>query len=241
MQDIEKRFSELADKSWENGIMLCSNFLNAEEQSVLLKMHLKGQITLWGGFEEAERCIAVFGEFDLPLIPIELLKIEPVSQKFAPTLTHRDFLGAVMGLGVKREMTGDILVHKNIGYMFCINKVSEYIAENFLSVGRINVNCSVDDSLPSGARPKTEDVNVIVSSRRIDSTISAVYGLPRGLSKHLFLDQKVFLNSVECQSSSVLLKDGDTVSVRGYGKFVLSEEKGTTRKDNLVLEIKKYV
>lgn len=240
MENEVKRFLDLARRSRDKGITVYTDFLSQAQQSTLLSIPLDVKPALWGGFDGAVRCLAVFGEFDREKAPVRLMKVEPVSQKFAPELCHRDFLGAAVGLGIRRDMVGDIIVFENCGYLFCMDTVFEYIQENLTSVGRARVRCIAAAELPPGARPKMQRVHIIVSSKRLDSVLAGVYNLPRGRAKALFAEKRVFLNSLETNSPACLLKSGDTVSVRGFGKFIFEGEAGRTKKDNFVLEVSLY-
>ncbi len=240
MEDIEKRFLELAERSRERNIAVFSDFLNDDEQSKLLNLHINPPPHLCGGYPDAARNIAIFGEVP-PELPIKLIEIAPTSKKFAPTLSHRDFLGAAMGLGIKREKLGDIIVFENTGYMFCHENIAEFILQNLTSVGRAAVKCREKSKLPEGALPKTEPKTIIVSSKRLDGVVAAVYNMSRGKAKGLFEEKRVFVNSVQTENAAYVLKPGDKVSVRGMGKFIFDGERSATKKQNLVLDISKYV
>ncbi|MCD7722887.1 MAG: YlmH/Sll1252 family protein [Clostridiales bacterium] len=240
MENEDKRFIDLARRSYEKGVAVYTEFLSEAGQSALLSLKLDIKPVLWGGFAGAERRIAIFGA-GAEQAPVRLMKIEPVSQKFAPKLCHRDFLGAALALGVKREMIGDIIVFENTGYLFCKDTVFEYICENLESVGRAKVRCAEIKCLPQGAGPKMQRENVMVSSKRLDSVIGAVYNLPRGRAKDLFNEKKVFLNSAEERSPAYVLKSGDVISVRGHGKFIFEVQEGTTKKGRLILSINRYI
>ena len=102
---IEKRFEELNERAYERGYNTFSDFLNIEEQSVLKSTYLP--CVLFGGYPMAERVVAGFGD-DLndEKFPIVCICVKPLMQKFADELSHRDFLGALMNLGIKRELLG---------------------------------------------------------------------------------------------------------------------------------------
>ena len=116
MDFIQKRFEELSSRAANRYYTTFSDFLNMEEQSELLALRLNSPFRLYGGYDGAERCIAAFGdECNECQFPISFIKIEPSSKKFADKLTHRDFLGSLMGLGIKRETLGDIIIKDNTG------------------------------------------------------------------------------------------------------------------------------
>ena len=230
---LKNRFKELSTRSRNRNTYFYSDFLNLYEQTVLYN-EIKYGYTLYGGFEDAERKIAVFGAEDElgyePTPPVSLICVSPLSQKFSDDLTHRDFLGSLMGLGIKRETLGDIIITENKGYVFCLDNMVEFIKDNLITVKRTSVSCEICDSLPENALPKPTEKLLIVSSMRIDAAIAAVYNLSRSKSSALVEGEKVFINGKLVTGISKNLEIGDTVSVRGYGRFRYTEIFGGTKK-----------
>ena len=131
---LYKRFIELAKKSYDKGIFLFTDFLGLAEQTVFESAaaefrHVKYEC--FGGARGAERIMVRFGDeesFGYSLdFPICALKCEPINQKFSDRLTHRDFLGALLSLGIERSCLGDIAIIDNVGYLFCLEKIADYI------------------------------------------------------------------------------------------------------------------
>ena len=241
-QRTARRFEELARRAFDRGFYTFTDFLNLDEQSTLLKLRLPSQVRLFGGFAFAERQMACFYDGAPPAgsdFPLTCLKIAPAAQKFAEALTHRDFLGALMGLGLKRETLGDIVLFEKDAYLFCAENMAGYIADNLREVRRTNVMCTPGE-LPSGAVCEPKEKEVIVPSLRADALIAAVFHLSRSEVKTLFAQKKVFINSRLCENSAQALKENDVVSLRGHGRFIFSETLKTTKKDRLVAEIKTF-
>lgn len=240
---LKKRFKELNERSRNKGIYFYSDFLNLYEQTILYD-ELKYGYTLYGGFSEAERKIAIFGSEDEfgypPQPPVKILKVSPLSQKFADDLTHRDFLGSLMGLGIKRETLGDIIISDNCGYIFCLENMAKFIIDNLTSVRRTSVFCEECENLPENALPLPEEKLIIVSSLRLDALISAIYNISRSKSSALVDGEKVFINGKLINSISKTIENDDTVSVRGYGRFKLTEILGDTRKGRLRIKCDVY-
>lgn len=234
---IEKRFNELYNRSYDKNIKCFTDFLNMDEQSILEGTYLP--CVKYGGYQAAERVIAGFGDdIDEVDFPIALLKISPVNQKFADKLSHRDFLGALMNLGIKRELLGDIIVSENTGYLFCLGQIKEYIIDNLKRLKHTTVSVCELEQLPDTAVKEPEAKQVIVSSLRLDALISAVYKLSRSESNKLFLQDKIFVNSKSVTNNSYQLKDGDIISVRGFGRIYFVSQLKTTKKNRIVVEIK---
>ncbi len=239
---LKSRLDDLANRAYERNYNTFSDFLNLEEASVLQGMRLPLPYRLFGGYDSAERCVAGFGdEIADGEFPIVCIEIAPLQQKFADKLTHRDFLGSLMNLGISRSTLGDIVVADNTGYLFCLETISEYITENLTRVKHTTVNSKVVDMLPDCVNKEPGSAEIIVPSLRADAVICAVYHLSRNASKLLFAQDKVFANHRLVASGSHFLKDGDTVSVRGYGKFNVREVLRSTKKERLVIKIEIYV
>ncbi len=240
---LKNRFKDLKNRSDSRNIYTYSDFLNMYEQTVLGD-EIKWGYTLEGGFPDAERRLAVFGnENELgypPDIPISVICISPLSEKFADDLTHRDFLGSLMGLGIKRETLGDIIISKNKGYLVCLESISKFIIDNLLKVRHTSVYCEICDSIPLEDLPKPKEKVVIVSSLRLDVLISGVYDISRSKSSALVDGEKVFINGRLAKSSSLNIENGAVVSVRGYGRFKYIEILGNTRKDRIRLLCEVY-
>ena len=125
-EGLKKRFIELANKSYNQGIYTFTEFLGLNEQSIFSEIEKEIRhvgISKYGGTNDAERIMIRFGneeEFGYIVdYPVVCLCIKPLMQKFADELNHRDFLGALMNLGIAREKLGDIIIHENEGYIFC--------------------------------------------------------------------------------------------------------------------------
>lgn len=237
------RFKELSNRSFNRGIWTFSDFLSLAEQS-LVHAAVQYDYQLWGGFENAERKIAVFGSEDLcgykADMPLKIVRIEPVSQKFADALTHRDYLGAIMSLGVKREVLGDILINENCGYVFCLDTIAEFLRDNILQVKHTTVHCDILDELPEIAKGEPQYKEVLVSSERLDAIISAVFNLSRSDAKELFADRKIFVDSREVASASFSLSADSIVSVRGKGRFKYCGTVRQTKKGRMAIAVEVY-
>ncbi len=207
-------------------------------------MRFSVSTTLWGGYDGAERCVACFGdrEFfaDNTDYPIKCILIKPTNQKFADSLTHRDFLGSFMGLGIRREVLGDIIIHENCGYLFCLDTIADYIIENLTQVKRTTIKCEITDTVPTNALPQPESREIIVSSERLDVIVSAIYKMSRSQVLPLFNTEKVFVNGVVKQSPSTTANIGEKISVRGFGRFIYNGVIRRTKKERLVISVEVF-
>ena len=241
MTEKQKRFGELADRSNEKGHAVYSDFLGLAEISEFSSMRFSVPTTLWGGYEDAERCVVCFGDrehfSDNSGYPIDCVCIKPVNQKFADSLTHRDFLGSLMGLGIRREVLGDIIISENCGYLFCMDTITEYIVENLKQVRHTTVECCVTDKIPENALPQPVNNEIIVSSERLDVIVASIYKMSRSQVLPLFHTEKVFVNGAVKTSLSTTVNVGDKISVRGFGRFIYNGVLRHTKKDRLVISV----
>lgn len=244
MTDKQKRFEDLALRSNERGYPVYSNFLGISEISELYACDFPVSVNLWGGYDGAERSVACFGDreyfTDNADYPIKCILIEPVNQKFADDLTHRDFLGALMGLGIRREVLGDVIISKNCGYLFCLDTIADYIIENLTQVKRTIVECKITEEIPQNALPQPENIELIVSSERLDVIVATVYNLSRSKVLPYFEHERVFINGKAEIKPSTVVDVGDKISVRGFGRFIYNGVLRHTKKDRLVISIDIY-
>jgi RNA-binding protein YlmH len=241
MTEKQKRFDELAQRANDRGYIVFSDFLGLSEISEFSAVRFSVPTTLWGGYENAERCIVCFGdrEFlnDKSDYPIKCILIKPVNQKFADNLSHRDFLGSLMGLGIRREVLGDIIISENCGYLFCLDTIADYIIENLTQVRHTTVKCEITENLPTDVLPQPENREIIVSSERLDVIVSAIYKMSRSQVLPIFYTEKVFVNGAVQTSPSVTVNIDDKISVRGFGRFIYKGVLRTTKKDRLVISV----
>jgi RNA-binding protein YlmH len=245
---LKKRFLELYNKADRGGYFTFTDFLGLAEQSALREALPKirpSEITLFGGADGAERVMARFGNAEEvgyeTSFPILCVKVEPLSMKFADKLTHRDFLGALLNLGIERSTLGDIIIRENVGYIFTEEKIAEFITGELLRVKRTDVRATLAEVLPVGELYKTETKRIQIQSERVDAVVAKVYSLSRDDSQTLIKRRLVFVNGREIDSASYTPKEGDKVSVRGYGRFIYQGFDSTSRKGKLNAIVEVYV
>lgn len=247
LQQLKKRFLDLADRSWRQNLFTFTGFLSLAEQEVLWQAVQQNHmaVTLYGGTEHAERQMARFGNaeefgYEEPF-PIVCLCVEPLLEKFADSFTHRDFLGAIMNLGIDRATVGDILLDGKKAWVFCTEAMASYLAENLDQVKHTHVRVRVVDGIENIPVRQLKPLEENVSSLRCDSVAASVWNLSRSQSLELFRQKKVFVNGRLLENNSYLLKKDDVISVRGFGKFIFREEKHTTKKGKLVIGVDLFV
>ncbi|MCE5195529.1 MAG: YlmH/Sll1252 family protein [Negativicutes bacterium] len=241
---LMKRFTELAHRAFRRDTGLYTDFLNRAEQEVLLRTAFdqnSAAFTLMGGYAAAERKVACFGMFapeDAPSIaPVACICIAPCSQKFADQLSHRDFLGSVLALGLKREVLGDIIIHENCGYLFCLASIADYIIAELKQVKHTTVRCSLT-AAPDFINQIPDPSQIVIASERLDAMVAAVYHLSRSESQQLFAKGMVSVNSRVCENTSATPAAGSIVSVRSFGRFLYDGIEQETRKGRLRVSVR---
>ncbi len=248
MQTDEKlfiaRMNELSERAYTQHYYTSTEFLTLGQQTILLSLKLPYPPVLSGGYGSAERQLAVFGSEDdfgfEPYFPISVLRIAPKAPKFARPLSHRDFLGSLMSLGMRREMFGDIIVFDNCGYVFVIESAADYIKDNLDSVANVTVAVTLCDTLPEQAIPRIKESVCIAASERLDALCASVFNLSRSDSDSLIAKGMVFINGIECTDRAKNPSPGDRISVRGFGKFILQGTDGETRHGKTRIKVKIY-
>ena len=243
-----KRLNELSKNAYYRSFCMYSDFLNLDEQNLFFSHYkeiLQSQYNIWGGYENAERRVICFyddNSFSHVYWPIVCLKIVPANIKFSDKLTHRDYLGAILNLGIERCKIGDILVLEQAGYVFCKEEMSEFIIEQLVRIKHTNVSVFIaKEEDICEIKSSFEEIVGTVSSLRLDAILSVAFHTSRSSLTNLIAGGKVFVNSRLILSNSYILKEEDIVSVRGMGKFIFKETNGQTKKNRYKVVLLKYV
>lgn len=243
---FKKRLTELAARSYTQGVYCFTHFLDLAGRSDFLSLIPSlppAPWTLFGGADGCERQMLRFGSEDLcgyeEPFPIAVMRVSPLSLKFAEPLTHRDYLGSLMALGIERELLGDIVVKPDGAYLFCEERIAPYLAENFTQARHTPLRCQRTEELPEGALYETRRMTVQLSSQRADALIAHVWKLSRGEAQALFPAGKVFVSGRLCESPGHTPKAGDVISVRGFGrvKYLGVDSLSKKGKENTAVEL----
>lgn len=244
---LRRRFTELARRSDAQSTFTFTGFLGLAEQSALTACgrELGGvRTTLFGGAVGCERVVCRFGsEEELGYaedFPIVCIKAEPKSRKFAEALTHRDYLGAIMNLGIERETVGDIVLTEDATYIFALSDIADYIISSLSRVRHTDLVLSLTEP-PEEALYHTEERRIQISSERLDAVIARVFSLSRDDAQGLFVKRLVFADGREIPSTSYTPKAGEVISVRGKGRFIYRGQIGLTRKGKLSVAVEVYL
>lgn len=217
-------------------------FLSLEETAFVKEIISKTDVEyeFFGGFDEAQRvmlgCFPLWNKFHK--FPITTLTAE---YRKSDILSHRDALGSLMALGLKRETVGDILLEEGRAVIFLAEEVSDYAVTQISKIGRVGVKLKKGFSEPLPVAGKLSEFSVTVSSERIDCVVSALCSVSRNRAKDLIEQSFVTVNSVIVEKITSKIYKNDVISVRSKGKFIIESLDGKTKKDRLILNYKKYV
>lgn len=246
-RELIKRLLDLANKSYKQNMFTFTDFLSEGEMSDFYQNKSEFDFvkyTIFGGYEASERNIIRFGDSEElgyeEEFPIVCIKITPILEKFSEQLSHRDYLGAIMNLGIDRGKTGDILVKNKVAYLFCKKEMEDFIMENLYKIRHTNITLTQVDKEEAIGESDIEAKEFLVASERIDGVISGVYNKSRSQCVNLFREHKVFVNGKLYENNSGVLKENDMVSVRGFGRFRYMGVVKSTAKGKYRIEVLLY-
>ena len=200
----------------------------------------------FGGYPDAERQMLVYlpeylddsalYEEDGPLVCLRAAFYE------GDTPTHRDFLGALMGIGIARETVGDICVGKGSCDFFVTAEIAPYILQNFLSAGRTKLHLErISPHAVAVPEPEVKEIRDTVASVRLDSILSSGFRIGRHTAAQYITGGKVSIDGLPCEKPDKPVPEGAKVSVRGLGKMQLKNVNGLTKKGRISVVIHRYV
>ena len=225
---------ELAER---RGIPRFTGFLN-EHESRFLRQHLpkSADADYYGGYPDAVRLMmgVQAQEEDYPITALEC------TYKPEYELRHRDFLGALMALGIRRDTLGDILTDKGRTVLFVCDEIAPFLLSEVDRIGRVGVKIGYADVSELPVPDDQEELLFTLSSLRLDAFVAAAAHLSREKAARLIKSELVTVDHVTVTEVSRFLKEGETVTIRKYGKFVLTAERGTSKKGKLKLAVRHY-
>ncbi len=229
------------------GILANTCFLSPREREMARYLFGDAQgLYFFGGYEDAERKMLVY----LP----EYLEESALMDAASPVIclhaqfyagdspSHRDFLGALMAIGIGRETVGDICVGKDFCDFFVTAEIAPYLLQNFLSAGRAKLRLSAislcDASIPE---PEVKEIRDTLASLRLDSVIASGFRIGRSLASQYVCSGKASLDGLPCEKPDKVVAEGAKISVRGLGKIKLKSVNGQTKKGRISVVINRYI
>ena len=244
---LQKRLIELSKVAYQRSIVTYSDFLNFNELNILHsipKSELYCNYQTFGGYDLSERQMVAFLPDALYFtyeFPISIIKIRPLQKKFAQELNHRDFLGAILNLGIERCKIGDILVQENEAYVFVCTSMEAFISEELTRIKHTSVCCEPNQLIDFHYEPAFKEIKGSVSSLRLDSLLALAFSESRSKLVAYIESGRVFVNGKMITSNGYQIKENDIISARGLGRFQYKEILGQTKKGRNMVLIYLYI
>ena len=223
-------------KHQRTGQNIASNFLNPYELQIVIS-YLNMCHIPYSVYEPCpflEKKIIYFGNYD------HFITFYQISSLDSQNISHSQLLGSLFAIGFQESTIGDIFVEDGVCYYVNLSKMNAYLEENLTFVGRHPVVLKKVETL-NLLNKHLELFTILVSSMRVDNIISKIVSQSRNQVKQMILTKQIFLNYQELKKSDLLLKTNDILSIRRIGKFKIGVQKGTTKKENIILEIYQYI
>ena len=246
---LMRHIEDLARTAESRGIPRYSSFLSDREQVLARAALAKAGCGCWrleGGYPEAERRLAAIEpEGAWADSPLACVRLECRAVPGAQLPAHRDYLGSLMGLALKREALGDIVLpadRPGTAYVFALEPAARLICEELVQVGRAEVSCTRQplEELPDLAPAEREKRTAAVSSLRLDAVLAAMLHCSRGAAAALIEAGRVEINHLPTESVHAPVYEGDIFTIRGRGRFALTGLPGRTKKDRQIIEFFQY-
>lgn len=242
-QDLKRRIEDLRDRCHRTNQLTSTFFLDPAEIAqarIVLRSPSAVTALFSGGYEEAERKRLFFlpDYLDEEYFPYdEQLAAIYIKCPYG-TPTHRDYLGALMGLGIKREALGDILVFDGYTYIICTPQIAPFIIDNLTKVGRYGVKCELCElSEVKAPEPVFDRVTGTVASLRTDAVTAVAFNISRTSAAELIKEGRLAVDHLEETSPSREIEPDTLLSLRGYGRAKLVSLGGMSRKGRQFIEL----
>ncbi|MDO4633315.1 MAG: YlmH/Sll1252 family protein [Eubacteriales bacterium] len=244
---FQKHLIDLANMADRRNIVTFTDFLGLNELNIFHSCEKELSFVKYrafGGYENAERQMIAFlpdalsYEWDYPM---KCIRISPLNRKYAEKLTHRDYLGAILNLGLERSAIGDILIEEDTAYVFCLETMADLLCRELTRIRHTSVNPVVTEVGELTYRPKSEIIRGSVASVRLDSLLALAFQSSRSKLTELVEGGRVYVNGRLVTSNGYKIKDQDMISARGLGRFRYLGNEQETRKKRLFVEIEKFI
>jgi RNA-binding protein YlmH len=248
MKEDEVLLAGIEDKisqCLENYMVTNSTFLDMRQRTLaeaLCRQHKGLRCCFYGGYEDAERTVVIFLPDYAELADHDPLALLRITQSGQRALSHRDYLGALMGLGIKREIIGDILVRENGADIVIIREMGDFLLYNYEKAGRTSLKAEIvsigEIIVPENRFEEKRDT---VASLRLDNLVASAFSLSRGRAAEAVEGGMVFVNGLQIDKADRQIKEGDKLVLRGKGKVLLKAVGGVTKKDRISIVLHKYI
>ncbi|MBQ8799285.1 MAG: hypothetical protein IJZ55_06950 [Lachnospiraceae bacterium] len=243
-QLLKKRITELRKRAEYTYGTEFTDFLTLSEIDTVKSVLHGANYMFYGGMENTERCMLCIAHEDIEIMPemfpIRSVLVQPKNMKFAECFGHRDVLGSVLGLGLAREVIGDIFIREKEALVLCTEQIAVFLTEHLVQVRHTNVVCTISESSEQDFQKEYQYISRTVSAVRIDTIAAAAFGISRSSATSAVSAGKVFINGREITTPSTSVKEDDVISFRGLGKAKLKEIGGLTKKGRITVSLERY-
>ncbi|MBQ8783567.1 MAG: hypothetical protein IJZ57_07340 [Clostridia bacterium] len=256
MTEEELLLSQIKDKIAEcekNSMITSTDFLDLRKQGIAvsyLKRQRNVRWLLYGGYEDAERKVAVFLPFYIDDF-FDFINENPDEEPFVTfradkdnfsSLSHRDYLGALTGLGIKREKLGDIIVDDKGCFFFAKDSISSFIDRNFSSAGRGTITVKKVEEKPDFSKNiNVREICCFVATPRLDAVVGGVYSLSRSKAVEHIERGLVFVNDEQILKPDFRLKAGDKLVLKGKGRALIKDDTSKSKKGRIALVVDLFI
>lgn len=260
---LRKHLVDLSNRAFHRNIVTFSDFLNLNELHILHttpKEMLRTRYIAFGGYDLSERQMIAFlpdalyytssdescssPKEALPFgfeYPMQAVVINPLNPKFAEELSHRDYLGSVMNLGVERSKFGDIIVMDTEAVIFLCQEIADYVIGSLTRIRHTSVQCQRREIQDISYTPSFTELKGTVPSVRLDTVMSVAFPMSRSKLTAYITAGKVFVNGKMITSNGYRLEDGNLISVRGLGRISYEGILSETKKGRYYISVRKYI
>ena len=208
-------------------------FLDEKEYKEVISHVKKNMYKIYKPYKDSEKVILYYNEKP----DISLIKIESYNK-----LKHNQILGSLLSLNIDNGFLGDIIIDEENYYFYIISDMKDYVINNLNYIGSNSVKLKeIDIDYLTDYEKKYEEIELIVSSLRIDSIVSKIINSSRDKAIEKIKDKCVIVNYEVVSKNSYLLKEGDIFSIRRYGKYKYICILKTTKSNNLIIKCLKYI
>ena len=239
---LVRHAEDLARIAQARGIACYSDFLSDREQDLVQAAMNRSKCDCWhwdGGWDDAERkVLCVEPEDCYPDSPVDCVQIKCRLMSGAAAPLHKDYLGSLMGLSMKREALGDIVLPPNengTAYVFALRNAARLILMELDRIGNISVTCSEVEDVPQFQQAQRQIRTATVSSLRLDAVLAAMLRCSRGQAAELIAAGRVQINHVLVSSAHAPVYVEDIFTIRGKGRYQLTDLPGKSKKDRNII------
>lgn len=228
------------------GSPVFSGCLDGAEQAVIhdnVSFPYGYNVLFWGGFDDAEKKImGVFPEWTEPDISAFPLRCFKVEGGYSRRLDHRDYMGTILSLGISQARLGDIVVYDGYAYVFVHEDIADYVKDNLIKIGNQGVTVTeLEDYSSVKIERRYKTIGTVCASERLDAVVGAAANISRAQSAALINAGRVKVNHREVTKTSETVREGDILSIRGSGRFLVYSFDGETRKNRMHITLKQYI